>query len=1114
MRRRNASTKLNDQPNDLKDADITRLAPGFAWTAKRRVCIVTTEFHGLFKNGGIGTANTGLALTLAEAGCDVTVLFANLPIPPDAELRRLRERYRKDGIKLEVIFGTPSIPKPFSSARSASYAVYLFLRDHEFDVVYFHDNCGRGFYSLAAKHAACFPAPPLMFVVAHGPSEWVYELNALRYYGTEPVITDFIERKCVEFADALISPSRYLVDWMKIRGWKLPAHVFVEQNIVRTTALSLPSPQSTAIRPIKEIAFFGRNEVRKGIALFCDAIDLLKARIDLEGLRITFLGKFSEIDGMHSGIYVIERSIAWNTPVRILAKLDQIEALRYLSRDGTLAVIPSLVENSPCVVLECLKLGIPFIATDSGGTSELVNPADAPFCLVPPKPETLADRLAETLKTGHPPARLSVPAADTEKRWRSFHGLDDSSNATTEAAAVPAPSHSGIADHNPLVSICLIARDESPELERVLDAILSQSYSDFEVIIAGADGSDPAVMQVVREAVERDKAERSGRFILTRHLDSASARDLLAKQARGQFLLFLDESNVVLASDCLAVLVRAAIRTNADIVTGFSLKFEHDAKPREGQDGEVHTFPVGACVEGGIVENCFGDALALVRAEAFSKMAGFLKSTDSQNISYWHSLAAAVLSGASLEIVPQPVFWHLGKQSFDQNRSRFLEHYRRLLGLYGFKQIEAVKHLFERFIDLRAENKIRLERMLNDIAPALRHLVLRLTGQDPNSKEAIDGFLRYSIERGRVQEALEFALYNGATDGAVIHWVKKETAIDFEWPFPIPWELKLRIGRLYSRAQAERIHVFVGDVALPVKATIDNRGDAHLHVTGLAGSPKSPLVSVRVLLPYACHASDTSRDVGLNIEMIVVKAVGSQLSRPVDGQLESDPSDDSGRRRSDVEMTPNVVEPVIREQAPIDVESAVVDAMTDVPPPTANTQRLSLSAAIGGSFAIAESFRLDQRQVGEWFRHLDFSVVDVTFDGEFWSAMKFKFCVTPTERLLEFRETPTWPVVFTEFPGDQHDSYGRVWRLTENDISTIVSWKAERDKLALQSIFALLPGLVEQIANTDDFSREERNFWSKEAKALSSKCLDIMRKRRLGVFRQARLSRTARRIAN
>ena len=32
---------------------------------KRRVCLVTAEFHGLFKNGGIGTANTGLG---ADAG--------------------------------------------------------------------------------------------------------------------------------------------------------------------------------------------------------------------------------------------------------------------------------------------------------------------------------------------------------------------------------------------------------------------------------------------------------------------------------------------------------------------------------------------------------------------------------------------------------------------------------------------------------------------------------------------------------------------------------------------------------------------------------------------------------------------------------------------------------------------------------------------------------------------------------------------------------------------------------------------------------------------------------------------------------------------------------------
>ena len=35
---------------------------------RKRICLVTVEFHGLFKNGGIGTANTALALALAAEG--------------------------------------------------------------------------------------------------------------------------------------------------------------------------------------------------------------------------------------------------------------------------------------------------------------------------------------------------------------------------------------------------------------------------------------------------------------------------------------------------------------------------------------------------------------------------------------------------------------------------------------------------------------------------------------------------------------------------------------------------------------------------------------------------------------------------------------------------------------------------------------------------------------------------------------------------------------------------------------------------------------------------------------------------------------------------------------
>ena len=65
-----------------------------------------------------------------------------------------------------------------------------------------------------------------------------------------------------------------------------------------------------------------------------------------------------------------------------------------------LAVMPSLIENSSLAVYEALICKVPFIASDSGGTPELVDPADHPYVLCAAHPVPLADRLALALERG------------------------------------------------------------------------------------------------------------------------------------------------------------------------------------------------------------------------------------------------------------------------------------------------------------------------------------------------------------------------------------------------------------------------------------------------------------------------------------------------------------------------------------------------------------------------------------------------------------------------------------------------------------------------------------------------------------------------------------------
>ena len=45
-----------------------------------------------------------------------------------------------------------------------------------------------------------------------------------------------LERASVELADAVVSPSAYLVDWMQRQGWKLPAQTFVIPHVSRAGA--------------------------------------------------------------------------------------------------------------------------------------------------------------------------------------------------------------------------------------------------------------------------------------------------------------------------------------------------------------------------------------------------------------------------------------------------------------------------------------------------------------------------------------------------------------------------------------------------------------------------------------------------------------------------------------------------------------------------------------------------------------------------------------------------------------------------------------------------------------------------------------------------------------
>src|ERR1019366_1533551 len=94
------------------------------------------------------------------------------------------------------------------------------------------------------------------------------------------------------------------------------------------------------------------------------------------------------------------RGKAWPFQWRIHSDLDYAGAMNFLRGEGRMAVIPSLMENSPYTLLECLGNGIACICSDLPGHRELVSPADSDRVCFALKPALLAAMLKDAAING------------------------------------------------------------------------------------------------------------------------------------------------------------------------------------------------------------------------------------------------------------------------------------------------------------------------------------------------------------------------------------------------------------------------------------------------------------------------------------------------------------------------------------------------------------------------------------------------------------------------------------------------------------------------------------------------------------------------------------------
>jgi glycosyltransferase involved in cell wall biosynthesis/GT2 family glycosyltransferase len=633
---------------------------------------VTGDIVGPIRNGGIGTAYYALARSLACAGHDVTILYAYGSYTEEQPIEHWVAFYATLGIRF--------VPAPVadgpelrgSHAVKASYNVYRWLRDKDFDVVHFHEWRGIGFYALLARGQGLCLCRSLVCVGVHSPSLWHKEGMHEPVTGVDDIEIDFMERESVARADVAWFPSRHMLSWVTSHGWKVPARRFIRQYVIADEREPRIDRSS---RSVRELCFFGRLETRKGLDVFCDALDVLNKRGAVPE-KVTLLGKVATVDGIDSREY-LKRRAAWPMPIEIVSQLDRDSALSYLSADGRLAVLPSRIDNLPLTVLECLWSGIPFVSSDTGGIPEMVAEKDWPQTLSPLRGDALADLLERALATGARPASFAIPPRTTERAWIRWHELH-------AGRATRAKTRKLASNRLPLVSICLTHRNRPALLRQAIDSIRRQTYPHIEVVLVD-DGSDTPEALETLAALEREFRRRQFRLVRQPRRFPAAARNAAARLARGKYLLFMDDDNVAKPAE-VATLVAASQRSGADVLTCFLDVFQAAGPPKSRADAGFRWSFVGGSTAVGAFRNAFGDTNCLVKRSVYLALGGMTEDTN-VGAEDWEFLARAALEGYRVEVLPEALVWY--RQSPNgvnsttppaANHLRALRPYRRAFG--------------------------------------------------------------------------------------------------------------------------------------------------------------------------------------------------------------------------------------------------------------------------------------------------------------------------------------------------------------------------------------------------------------------------------------------------
>jgi teichuronic acid biosynthesis glycosyltransferase TuaC len=271
-------------------------------------------------------------------------------------------------------------PRFFSTQYFISWYRYFLarhFRNQPFDILHCHGIYPPSY--LASLLGEQLPVP--VVVTSHGGD--VYEHNVRLQ---KPAIVE----RCIEglrSADALVAISRFTREGFARLCPESAARIVDIPNGVHVAASTerVPAPPDAHFRlPAQSYAaFVGRLKYRKGVDVLLQAL----ARTPANGhVQLAIVGDGEE----RAALEILSDQLDLTDRVRFCGAVTG-PAKAYLLQNARFGVVPSRQwESFGLVVLEGYASGLPMIATDLPGLTDLIHPEKTGLIVPPEEPESLA----------------------------------------------------------------------------------------------------------------------------------------------------------------------------------------------------------------------------------------------------------------------------------------------------------------------------------------------------------------------------------------------------------------------------------------------------------------------------------------------------------------------------------------------------------------------------------------------------------------------------------------------------------------------------------------------------------------------------------------------------